>query len=737
MTIRLAIILLLSAKVLLSQEIGQWQNYSNMKEINDIVSHDNIIWAATSGGVFSTNLSEYDNLLTKSEGLSSQNITAIAVDQQNQIWLGTDDGVINILDENSGDIRKIFDINRTENTRKAINSIYISDGTAYISIDFGLSIINTTTLEFVETVLKFGNLPSNSKVNSIYKNNIIYANTENGLAIQKQNTTNLANPESWNSTLVGIEAGDIPAGDILCSVIYSSNLYIGTDQGLFMKDNNSWIKIINETEPVSDLEIYDRTLYVLYSNSLYSYRENNAQLIYNEGENELNNIFIDNSSRFLIASSEGIIELTSTSVQNYYPNGPATNNFISVSVDDESNLWAATGKDGRGKGFIKFDQQDWKNYNKASDTNITTNDYHKVFSYDGKTLLCTWGFGFSIIAGDELNHYDASNTILEGISDNHNFVVIQDLKLDNSKNIWAFNHWPYNGGSLFMMSTDGDQYSFRFPYFSFSANVFLDNGEVDDYNTKWFSIHNNGLFYFNENGTLEDQTDDVWGRLGQTEYFNSRDITCLAVDNRNELWVGTSLGIKIIPDPSRPTGQMLPVFPLRQQSINCIAVDPLNQKWVGTSQGLFHVTSDGSALLAQYDSKNSPLPTDNIQSIAVDKNTGTVYIGTEFGLSSLTTTSVEPNEDYSELFVYPNPFIIGDSHNDFIQIDGLVENSSLKILSLSGKLVNEYETAGGRIDFWDGRDLDGSYVSTGIYLIVAFDQEANKVKTTKIAVIRK
>ena len=66
-----------------------------------------------------------------------------------------------------------------------------------------------------------------------------------------------------------------------------------------------------------------------------------------------------------------------------------------------------------------------------------------------------------------------------------------------------------------------------------------------------------------------------------------------------------------------------------------------------------------------------------------------------------------------------------------------MSNSSVKILSISGDVVRELITPGGRIGFWDGKDDDGNFVASGIYMIVAFDEEAQNVATTKVAVIRK
>ncbi len=178
-------------------------------------------------------------------------------------------------------------------------------------------------------------------------------------------------------------------------------------------------------------------------------------------------------------------------------------------------------------------------------------------------------------------------------------------------------------------------------------------------------------------------------------------------------------------------------FPLRQQSIMCMAVDPLNRKWVGTKQGVFLVSSDGSSLIQQFDSRNSSLPSDDIKSIIFDNNNGIVYIGTDYGLTAFYTTALKPVDSFNDIFVYPNPFEVYNGNEIQLTIDGLIKDSQIKIYTISGKLVKEFASPGGKIAFWDGRDNDGKLVSSGIYILAAFDNEANSVAIQKFAVIKK
>ncbi len=64
-----------------------------------------------------------------------------------------------------------------------------------------------------------------------------------------------------------------------------------------------------------------------------------------------------------------------------------------------------------------------------------------------------------------------------------------------------------------------------------------------------------------------------------------------------------------------------------------------------------------------------------------------------------------------------------------------MSNSSVKIITIYGKLVKEFSSPGGRVAFWDGTDTNGNLVGSGVYIVVAYDQN-NNVVTGKIAVLR-
>ena len=717
-----------------AQELGVWKNYSDMKFVNNVIHTADGFWTATSGGAFyySANSNSIENFLTKSEGLSSQNLTAIEIDNENRVWFGTQNGIINVYNPVDGSVKKILDINRSNFSQKQINDFLIIGDTVIVSIDFGISLIDSRDFSFIETVTKFGNFSSGIKVNSVSLENILIISTVDGVAIQKTGSTNISAPESWTSYFVGT---DIPAGTTFQSVFFNDRLIVGTDDGLVQFNQSVWSKYANYNSTIFDLDVSGEQLIVLLNNSLNSFDGLNNEIIYSSLDLAYQRFDTIEEAEFLIATNVGVLNLIDDLPENIVPNGPINNSFQSVAVDSRSNLWTATGKDAFGMGFMKFDGAEWTNYNTFTFDGLPTNAYFFVSADDKNVYLSSWGSGFAIENNNEFEFFTAANSELIGVPWSPSFVVIRNVTSDSKDNLWIFNHLSADDKPILQLTVDSVWYHYEFPFFKLTEDIFINTGVVDQYDTKWFSVANRGLYYFNEMGTSENENDDVWGSIRESDGLNSNEIQALAVDLRGEIWIGTSKGVNIILDPTNPKSRISSVFSLRQQSITSIAVDPLNNKWVGTHQGVFVMTPDGSQLIAQYDSKNSPLSSDDITSIAVDDNTGLAYIGTSFGLSSLTTASVKPKESFDEIFVYPNPFVVGNSDIQ-LTIDGLVRESQIKILTINGTLVNEFSTPGGRIAFWDGKDSDGKYVSSGIYILVAYDEEADNVATAKIAVIR-
>ena len=80
-----------------AQQASNWKNYTSMKTALALVSTDNSIWAATTGGGFSyTPSSNSFKTLHRTDGLQGITLTAVTVDSYGKIWFGSQEGVIDV-----------------------------------------------------------------------------------------------------------------------------------------------------------------------------------------------------------------------------------------------------------------------------------------------------------------------------------------------------------------------------------------------------------------------------------------------------------------------------------------------------------------------------------------------------------------------------------------------------------------------------------------------------------------
>ncbi|MDR3627073.1 MAG: two-component regulator propeller domain-containing protein [Ignavibacteriaceae bacterium] len=737
------LLLLLLSINLTAQQTSNWKNYTCMQNTQDIISTSNGVWAATDGGGFYFDLSkDIYKTLHRTDGLNGINLISVTVDNYGKVWFGSKEGVIDVYNPADNSIKSILDIFNSNYAVKQINGLKASGDSIFVSTSYGISIIDAKSLLFIDTFFKFGSLSSSIPVNSIYKSDLLYACTQQGLAIQKQGATNLSAPESWN---VYTTSNGLPSNNVTKVILYNGSIIAGTNSGLAIYDGTAWQKFQPQISTIIyDLMVSNDSLFILSDKMISIYNNNSIVKSFNLNTHAVKLSYL-NPLGLLAADTTGIIEVYSnTNSTLFFPNGPASNLFPSMTVDNNGNLWSASGKDVISKGFYKYDGKLWTDYNRTNNPGLLSNAFYTAYAApDNSIYMGNWGAGFAKINGDSIQSF-YSNTGLVGSQQGAPlYVVISGLGVDSKSNLWALNFGSVDLKTLHAFTQDSIYHYHVDATGSGYMNEYH-NLIIDQYDTKWFYSQNTsreGLFYFNENGSYNNQS-PTNGYLSTNDGLTSNVINSIVMDTRGDIWVGTGLGVNIISNTesitsgSTPSFTITNVFPLREYSINCIAVDPINQKWIGTSQGLLLVNSDGSELLATYNTTNSPLLSDDIISIAVDKNKGIVYVGTNNGLTSFSTPAIEPKDSFSKLFIYPSPFVLKSGTNK-VTIDGLIRGCNIKIVTIYGKLVKEITSPGGRVAYWDGTNTNGSLVNSGVYIVVAYDTEGNSVCTGKIAVVRK
>ncbi len=171
---------------------------------------------------------------------------------------------------------------------------------------------------------------------------------------------------------------------------------------------------------------------------------------------------------------------------------------------------------------------------------------------------------------------------------------------------------------------------------------------------------------------------------------------------------------------------------LQDEKITAIEVDGGNRKWIGTERGVWLFNSTGEELVYNFTSENSPLLSNNIVDIEIDKGTGEVFFATDKGIVSFRSDATVGNTSFDDVKIFPNP--VTPDFRGSVGISGLITDAIVKITDVSGKLV--WETRRKAVP------LPGGYViilvtlySTGVYLMFASTEDGSSRIVGKLAVI--
>ncbi|MCB0662448.1 MAG: hypothetical protein KDC24_06895 [Saprospiraceae bacterium] len=429
--------------------------------------------------------------------------------------------------------------------------------------------------------------------------------------------------------------------------------------------------------------------------------------------------------------------------------GPETG--FAWELDYESgSLWVATGGWNnqftylyRSEGFLRYHENEWTSFNRRNrlemngmntDPNFRDDDIFDVVAIKGdpsqnRVYIGSWAEGFLDydLDADDITIYNQSNSSLGGAVGDAQRTRIGGIDLDQNGNVWVSNYLAEEPLSVFNKS-ERSWKSFEFRDCG-NFTQFLDL-VVDGNGNKWMVVNDGGagVMVFNE-GDLNDPNDDQCRLITQNNSnLPINDVNSLAVDLDGDVWVGTQDGVVIFQCGSQAFDaficpgflQIVNVggdneYLLKGENVQCIAVDGANRKWFGTTNGIFLQSPSGDELLASYNELNSPLFDNNVMDIAINQQTGEVFVATPAGIQSFRTDATAGGAlNSTNVKVFPNP--VRPDYDGPIAISGLARDANVKITDISGKLVYETDANGGEA-IWDGKDYNGRKVETGVYLV--------------------
>ena len=722
--------------------LDNWEVYTSQYDVLDVdIDKDGLIWAATNGGIFSydTENEIYKNY-TDLFKLLTINFTSVACNKAtDEVIFGAVDGTIEILTKDRKWIH-ITDVRVAGFSNPTIYDIVIKENLAYIAGGWGLAVFDLKERVFLETIKKFGGFATNTRANKIdFIGDFIYVSSDLGVAKASVNSI-LADNNSWTNFEV---TDGIPSNRINSLAKLNDTIFVATDMYLcYLDESTNKIKFhTNATYTINSLYISQNKLFVSTQYNLISINPF-EQLVWSNDFIQKTFKFISQNNKELIISSiqNNCLGIFSNNEYNFIsPNTPISNNIGDIKINSNGDLFFVNPRSSKSYGISSFIDGKW------TAKKITNHHTFKLnLTNDNQILSSSWGNGLyvskSTDTGFVYDNYNFSNSPFKGIAANPEYVVAGESMEDKNGTIWAINFGESSlGPVLIAIDKSGKFYEFSNTYNS-SDRYFMTLA-IDHQGTKWLGAYSNGrgLIAINDRNTLGDYSDDKIKFFSPSVYPNlqSNWITSMQVDKLGWLWIGTDAGLSVCRNTSSFISNNNVDFnvykKLNNQTVNSIMVDPLNNKWIATNQGVWVLNYDGSEVIATINKENSPLLSDEINSLAINPNTGDVYFGTQFGMFKASSLSVKPSEDF-DLKAYPQPFNL--NKDDELVIEGLAADSDLKILALDGSFVRSIISQGGKA-VWDGKDSNGNKVNSGIYLISAYSTTNKSNSVLKIAITNK
>jgi hypothetical protein len=750
-------------------QVGGWIDYSPFHLVFSVAEGNGFAYGATKFGLIEFNSSDNSFLrFSKVEGLSDVDVSCLGYNEATKTFVvGYGNGKIDLITATS--IITVNDLFRKAiSGDKRLNKIHMDGKFAYFATGFGIVKFDVERQEFSDTYIVESD-GGNLKVNDItIANDTIYAATESGLRFSRLDNPQINFYRSW------MKDNTLPNPNAEYSIIesFQNKLYLNTandvsegDTLFFKNETTSWSYVV-ELSGLTNYSISAYDNYVMFSHggqvSCYNNTWQEVRRIYNYGEGSFvssRDAILGNDSTIWIGDSKkGLIK--SEKIFRYEIINPPSPNTAGVDgIDIRNNaIWvAAGGRENNWNNAFSNDGMFWRNDNLEWGAITKFNDTVLINVFDfidvkispfntNLTYGASLGGGLVEFDGYKTSQiFNSSNSELKEALDAPGWVGITGLDFDKSGNLWMAN--SRNTSPIAVYSNNGTWVSYNI------SNLVTQDITgpllVASNGYKWVVLPSGGkgILVFDDGGTLEDVSDD------QSRILNSgigngglptNGVYCLAEDLEGQMWIGTSEGVAVFYSPSSVfesgvnfDAQQIIVevdgyfqYLLGTETVTSIAVDGANRKWLGTSgSGVFLMSSDGTEELYHFTTDNSPLISNFIRTIEINNSTGEVLFGTNEGIIAFKGTATGDEVTTNQTYAYPNP--VPQNYFGLIAVKGLAVNSDVRVTDIAGNLVFSTISEGTQM-IWDGNDMNGNRVSTGVYLVFGVDSEGQDSQVAKI-----
>mgnify|MGYP002725443898 CR=1 FL=1 len=761
--------------------VGDWSAYTSPLEIADLVEVDSLLVSATNGGllVYDRVQDEF-NTVTKIHGLNGTDLSTVNIDTYNQYWIGgaSPDGFIQILDEQFS-VLESFDYDLT-----FIVDFAIADSIVFAAFqqnqDWGIMEFRFDGKQyFYKDVYTNWPVTLNEISGLVLSGEMLYVGTDQGM-FSGNWKSNLKDPTNWqpNDELTGLISIFRQNGDnillLMENDIYEFNTQINSSSLVW----DHYHDYHDSHELVDILQDEDGGIWgLLIKNFL---KMNSTAIAWSERPGErFKRIFNLSDGTKVAGTTTGLLFLdeNSRTFTRQKPNSLLMNNVSALHVLSDGRLVA-----GSKFGLMIKEEKGWRNIVgiNGDDLIISSNKDYSRFVADtipvhfgnyitdieegsDGLLYCgvrgtypeprMHGGGIVVIDVDNPENFTLIDTNhLDYFYDN--YLIVKDIAKDPYGNLWiADTYATTNFEPLKVLTPDHAWGVFNVIGSGGALSLTPNSIDLDSWGRIWIGsfedgnnvggASNGGIAMLDYTGNPVNPDETEWTNVNAISDASTNSVWSLGVNSNDVLYVLTPKGLNGLTlqySNSNPVAFYgFTYFPNISFSLGSkLRIDHRDNIWVTSpTQGVYVLTSSASYWpdINGLTAENSYLLSNNINSVAFDGK-GLAYIATDKGISVLKIPFAKVNTSYSNLDIFPSPYRVPTVTP--LTIDGLMDESSCKIMTLTGRVLKTIESrpnVEGYQAFWDGRDEAGDWVSTGVYLIAVYDKKGAS-SISKIAVIR-
>ena len=736
----------------------RWSLHYSYNSPSEIAYSSKRVFAVSSGALYSVDKeSEELEYWNKSTGLTGSVIRHIAYDENTkQMVIGYEDGRIDLLADN-GTVRPMPDLSlKATSISPVINSISVGAENVYLAMPFGVIALNSRKAE-IKATYYIGDYASAVNVLQVLeKGDSLYAFTADAVYSASMKD-DLSNYVYWHISYL--------EGGLTQAVLHNGTFYILQHDTLYYWQNGTWKQVLNE--PLLWIHVSNGQLLAGRSTAGLWRIDENHQLVALQESYGTNDGVFTNGDYWMGIEGFGLVKLTAQGLQFYEADGPMSNSgyFLTAAQDHvyvvPGGRWASAY--GNPMQVSIYNSQTWSGmsvWDIQKQTNVVGFDPVSV-AVDPRDkshyFVATYASGiFEFKSDNTIQHYNHLNSTIQPANSTvaaEYFTRTDGALMDEEGNLWVLNATTI-GQPLHVRANNGQWKGISL--YDHGALITLETpgrmlADKRNANRKWFIDQRAtpAVYLYDDGGTPTITGDDKYIRRNSFTDQSGASIApeminSIEQDNSNRIWIGTPTGLFIIPASvdfftsnacqriiiPRNDGTGLGDYLLGNEQINCMAADGGNRMWIGTANSGLYLIEDDTITVAHFTTKNSLLPSNTIQSIAIMPTTGEVFVGTDKGIASYRSDASEPKDDFSAAYAYPNP--VRPDYSGIICIAGLMENTVVNIIDAGGNLVCKTRSHGG-LAIWDGKLPDGRRATPGVYTALCNAEKRHTV--VKILVV--